>query len=79
MEPYDNQPKDNPGSPWPKGTSALIPGLTLVAIGALFLLDNLHIVHVSNWFAYWPVILIAIGLVKMVDSLLPAAGSPVVC
>ena len=46
----------------------MIPGLILVAIGALFLLDNLHIVHVSTWFAYWPVILIAIGLVKLVDS-----------
>ena len=46
----------------------MIPGLVLVAIGALFLLDNLHIVHVSTWFAYWPVILIAIGLVKLVDS-----------
>lgn len=46
----------------------MVPGLVLVAIGALFLLDNLHIVHVSTWFAYWPVILIAIGLVKLVDS-----------
>lgn len=68
MEPYDSRQKDNPGPVWPKGTAALIPGLTLVAIGALFLLDNLHIVHVSTWFAYWPVILIAIGLVKLVDS-----------
>ena len=46
----------------------MVPGLVLVAIGALFLLDNLHIVHVSTWFAYWTVILIAIGLVKLVDS-----------
>jgi hypothetical protein len=68
MEPYDNRQKDNPGSFWPKGTSALIPGLTLVGIGALFLLDNLHIVHVSTWVAYWPVLLIAVGLVKTVDS-----------
>lgn len=46
----------------------MIPGLILIAIGALFLLDNLHIVHVAAWFAYWPVILIAFGLVKLVDS-----------
>jgi hypothetical protein len=46
----------------------MIPGMILVAIGTLFLLDNLHIVHVSTWFAYWPVILIAVGLVKLVDS-----------
>ena len=68
MEPYDKQQKDDPGAFWPRGTSALIPGLTLVGIGALFLLDNLHIVHVSTWFAYWPIVLIAVGLVKLVDS-----------
>jgi hypothetical protein len=68
MEPNDNRQKDNPDTFWPRGTGAMIPGITLVAIGALFLLDNLHIVHVSTWFAYWPVILIAVGLVKLVDS-----------
>ena len=46
----------------------MMPGMILVAIGLLFLLDNLHIVHVSAWFAYWPVILMAVGLVKLVDS-----------
>jgi hypothetical protein len=68
MEPYDKQRKDNPGENWPKGSAAMIPGLILVGIGGLFLLNNLHIVHVSTWFAYWPVILIAVGLVKLVDS-----------
>jgi hypothetical protein len=68
MQQYGNRQEDDRGSFWPRGTAALIPGLTLVGIGALFLLDNLHIVHVSTWFAYWPVILIAVGLVKLVDS-----------
>jgi hypothetical protein len=68
MQQYDDQQKNNTGSFWPRGTAAMIPGIILVAIGALFLLGNLHIVHVSTWFAYWPVILIAIGLVKLVDS-----------
>jgi hypothetical protein len=60
MEPYDNRQ--------PKVTPAMIPGIVLVGIGVLFLLDNLHIVHVSTWIAYWPVILIALGLVKLVDA-----------
>jgi len=68
MEPFDNRQKDNPERLWPKINGAMVPGLVLIGVGALFLLDNLHIVHVSTWFAYWPVILIAIGLVKMVDS-----------
>jgi predicted membrane protein len=46
----------------------MIPGLVLVGIGTLFLLDNLRVIRVSSWFAYWPVILIAIGLFKLVDS-----------
>jgi hypothetical protein len=66
MERYDNQQTDRPF--WPKIPGTMIPGLILVAIGALFLLDNLHIVHVSAWFAYWPVLVIAVGLVKLVDS-----------
>ena len=71
MEPYKNPrdpQRDDPGGLFPRVSPALMPGLILVGIGALFLLDNLHIVHVSSWFAYWPVILIAIGLVKLVDS-----------
>lgn len=71
MEPYNNPhdpERDDSGGFFPRISPALIPGLILVGVGALFLLDNLHIVHVSSWFAYWPVILIAIGMVKLVDS-----------
>src|SRR5436305_278736 len=42
--------------------------MILVAIGALFFLNNLHIVYLREWFQYWPVILIAAGIVKLVDS-----------
>ena len=68
MERYDNQPKDNGGVLWPRIPGPLIPGVILIAIGGLFLLDNLHIINVAAWFAYWPVVLIAVGLVKLVDS-----------
>jgi predicted membrane protein len=47
---------------------ALIPGLVLVGLGMLFLLDNLHILYLREWVRFWPVILIAIGLAKVVDS-----------
>src|ERR1039457_1280657 len=50
------------------GTSHIAGGLILVAIGVLFLLGNLNIVHGTYWIAYWPVILIVIGLVQLVDS-----------
>jgi hypothetical protein len=49
-------------------TAGAIPGLILVGIGALFFLNNLHIIYVREWVAYWPVILIAGGIVKLVDA-----------
>jgi hypothetical protein len=71
MEPHNSRrdrAQDDSDGFFPRIPPALVPGILLVGIGALFLLNNLHIVHVSAWFAYWPVILIAAGLVKLVDS-----------
>ena len=45
----------------------LIFGFAIVAVGVLFLLDNFG-VPVGFLWEYWPVILIAIGLAKVVDS-----------
>jgi predicted membrane protein len=49
-------------------TGALIPGLILVGVGVLFLLDNLNIIYARDFVRYWPVILIAAGLAKLVDA-----------
>src|SRR5438552_1714355 len=46
----------------------LVPALVLIGIGSLFLLNNLHLVYFREVFAYWPAILIAFGIVKLVDS-----------
>jgi len=46
----------------------LVPALVLIGIGTLFLLKNLHLVFLREVFAYWPVLLIAFGIVKLVDS-----------
>lgn len=46
----------------------LLPALIVIGAGVLFLLNNLQIVIIHNWVDYWPVILVAIGLVKLVDS-----------
>jgi predicted membrane protein len=48
-------------------SAGLIFGFAIVAIGVLFLLDNFG-VPVGFLWGYWPVILIAIGLAKVVDS-----------
>jgi len=48
-------------------SGGLIFGFAIVAIGVLFLLDNFG-VPVGFLWGYWPVILIAVGLAKVVDS-----------
>jgi len=48
-------------------SASLIFGLAIVAVGVLFLLDNFNVPVGWIW-GYWPVILIAIGLAKLVDS-----------
>jgi predicted membrane protein len=48
--------------------AALIPGLIVAGIGVLFLLHNLNIVRIYNVWRFWPLILIAIGFTKLVDS-----------
>src|SRR5690349_4031001 len=46
----------------------LVPGLIVAGVGILFLLNNLNIIYIHDWWRYWPVILIAIGVTKLVDS-----------
>jgi hypothetical protein len=63
MQPTDNQPNHG----WENG-HRLIPAIIVIGIGVLFLLNNLNILYFSEWARYWPVILIAVGLVKLVDA-----------
>jgi predicted membrane protein len=46
-------------------TPPLILGLSLIALGVLFGLDNLGLIEFGNVFRFWPVVLIAIGLSKL--------------
>jgi hypothetical protein len=48
-------------------SASLIFGFAIVAVGVIFLLDNFGVPVGFIW-GYWPVILIAIGLAKLVDS-----------
>jgi predicted membrane protein len=56
------QVMNNPRTPI---SGQLVAGLIILALGLLFLLDNLNIVETDRVFDYWPVILIVIGLTKM--------------
>jgi phage shock protein C len=51
----------------------LLAGLTLLVLGVLFLLDNLHVFWWFNWGQMWPVLLIVIGLFLIYQRSRPRA------
>jgi hypothetical protein len=48
--------------------AGLVPAVVLIAVGAIFFLNNLHILTFRDVLDYWPVILIGLGMVKVVDA-----------
>ena len=54
-------------SPW-SSSHGLIPAMVIIGIGVLFLLSNLHVLYMDQWYRYWPVLLIAAGMAKMLDA-----------
>ncbi len=57
-------------------TSHMILGLTIILIGVLFTLDNLDVLNAEDYFRYWPIALVAVGLAKVAQSR-SGCGSPV--
>jgi hypothetical protein len=54
------------------GTSGIFFGAIVVGIGCLLLLDNLGIVRFHDIWRYWPVLLVAWGVSRIVDSRTPS-------
>jgi len=46
-------------------TGQLVLGVSIAIVGVLFTLDNLHILRAREYLQFWPVALIAIGLVHV--------------
>jgi Domain of unknown function (DUF5668)/Cell wall-active antibiotics response 4TMS YvqF len=65
-----NDPRSDHG--W-EFSGRAIPAVVLIVVGTLFLLGNLHVLPSLNWFDFWPVILIVIGLMKLLEA--PRKGS----
>lgn len=78
MEPRENDSRYT----WSQSSERFIPAIVLIGVGLLFLLNNLHIVAVREIIGYWPAILIAVGIIQLVDSSFAAgrtAGGILVC
>ena len=52
-------------------TSQVLMGVLVIAIGLLFLLDNLDIIEVHEALAFWPLVFIFAGVAKLLDTTTP--------
>ena len=50
-----------------RNTSRLVFGLVVILLGVLFTLDKLEYIDVGDYWAYWPVLLIALGLGRLLQ------------
>jgi hypothetical protein len=46
----------------------LVIGFSVMAVGILMTLDNLGVLHAGQFWRYWPLVLVAVGLARMVQS-----------
>ena len=53
--------------PIPVEVTKLIVGLFFTALGLLMAADNLRLLHADDYLRYWPGVVVAIGLLKIVD------------
>ncbi len=72
MEQYpDDGRRERYGRGWRRNrsrSSSLVMGAVVVAVGLILLLDNMGIVPAHDLFDYWPLILIALGVTRILDS-----------
>ena len=57
-----------PSEPRVRITGQLILGVAIATAGVLFTLDNLHILRARDYLQFWPLALIAIGLVHVYQA-----------
>lgn len=52
-------------------SSQVLMGVLVIAIGLLFLLDNLDIIEIHDALAFWPLVFIFAGVAKLLDTSTP--------
>ncbi len=55
-------------------TPKMVLGLAIMVVGVLFTLDNLGVLHADDYLQFWPVALILVGIIKLVDRGLSGPG-----
>ena len=54
-------------------TPQLVVGIIIIFVGVLFALDNLNILSAGEFFRFWPLAVMAVGLAKLLDAQRPEA------
>jgi predicted membrane protein len=54
-------------------SGGVVAGAIIVAVGLVLLLDNMGIMHADHLWKFWPVILIAVGVGRIIECQRPAA------
>jgi predicted membrane protein len=52
-------------APRPRITGQVLLGLMAIAVGVIFTLDNLEMIDARDYLQYWPIALVAAGLLKL--------------
>jgi hypothetical protein len=55
-------------------TGRIVAGVILIALGVAFTLDNMDLIDMSSVWQFWPLILVALGLGKLMTT--PPPGRP---
>jgi hypothetical protein len=64
-----------PAAPRTVVTPQLLVGVLIIVVGVLFTLDNLGLANAADYVRYWPVGLVAIGLLKLWQAREGACGA----
>jgi hypothetical protein len=49
-------------------SSQLVLGVAVIALGVLFTLDNMDVLDASRYLPFWPIVLVAVGLVNLTSA-----------
>lgn len=64
--------RQRPGDWWMHGPELV--GVLLIAVGVLYFLGAANVVRIS-WDAVWPLIIVALGIIVLVQAVRPRAGT----
>lgn len=60
--------QESESSPEWYNANRLVPAIVLIAVGGIFLLSNMHLLHARDLWQYWPAAVMVWGVFQLVDA-----------